>query len=111
MQLSELERDAQIECPRETGTALKALEAGAANPYQQQLAYRFIVDKLAGTDLMSFMAVDDIPSVMCWREGRRFVGLMLRRIVATPMADPEPPSLPPPRTMTERARRRGSNPD
>jgi hypothetical protein len=36
---------------------------------------------------------------------------MLRRIVAEPMADPEPPSLPPARTMTERARRRGPGPD
>ena len=60
---------------------------------------------------MSFLLVDDIPMVMAWREGRRWVGLMLRRIVAEPMADPEPPPLPPARTMTERARRRGPAPD
>jgi hypothetical protein len=90
---------------------LGALAAGTAGPHQQQVAWAFIVDNLAGTDRMSFLAVDDIPMVMAWREGRRWVGLEMRRILAEPMSDPEPPPEPPARTMTERHRRRGPSPD
>jgi hypothetical protein len=111
MRLKDLELDAQLEVPREAGSALKALAAGAAGPHQQMVAYRFILDALCGVDRMSFVLADDVPMVMAWREGRRYVGLQLRRIVDAPMSDPEPPPEPPARTMTERHRRRGPNPD
>jgi hypothetical protein len=111
MRLKELELDAQLEVPREVGSALKALAIGSAGTHQQMIAYRFILDALCGVDRMSFILADDVPMVLAWREGRRYVGLQLRRIVEAPMQDPEPPPLPIPRTMTERARRRGPNPD
>jgi len=106
MRLKDLEADAQIGVPRETGRAVKALANGTANAWQQTEAFKFILDSLAGTDRMSFVLADDVPMVMAWREGRRFVGLQLRRIVATPMTEEAEPELPPARTMTERARRR-----
>jgi hypothetical protein len=106
MRLKDLEADAQVEVPRETGRAVKALAAGRASELQQIEAYRFILDNLAGTDRMSFVLADDVPMVMAWREGRRFVGLQLRRIVAAPMVEEPEPELPPARTMTERAKRR-----
>lgn len=111
MRLKELELDAQLEVPREVGAALKALAIGGAGQHQQLIAYRFILEALCGVDRMSFILADDLPMVMAWREGRRFVGLQLRRIVEAPMSDPEPPPMPIARTMTERARRRGPNPD
>jgi len=106
MRLKDLELDAQLDVPRDAGSAIKALAAGTADAVAQRLAYRFILDNLAGVDRMSFVLAGDMPMVLAWREGRRFVGVQLRRIVDTPMTD-EPEVLPPARTMTERAKRRG----
>lgn len=105
--LSEIEADSQLDVPREAGRALKAFAEGAANEYQQQLAYRFILEVLCGVDRLSFVPGRENPAdLMIWREGRRFVGQQLRRIVATPMTDEPEPEPPPPRTITERVRRR-----
>lgn len=90
-----------IECPEEDGRALKAL----ANDPNHKRAWEFILNNLCATDRLSFALPDESPAVMAWRQGRRFVGLTLREIVATPILDREPPE-PPARTMTERERRR-----
>ena len=111
MHLKDLETGAHWAVPREPGSAIKALATGSAGPHQQKIALDFILHSLCGVDRMSFLIVDDIPMVMAWREGRRYVGLVLRDIINEPMTDPEPPSLPRARTITESYNRRGPNPD
>lgn len=101
--LSEAEAAASIQCPKEIGVAIKML---AADPAHAR-AWAFIVDVLCGTDRLSFALPDESPAVMGWRQGRRYVGLTLREIVATPIPEDEPRH-PPARTMTETARRRTS---
>ena len=90
--------------PEAAGIALKALALGAAGPEQQKLAYRFIVQDLAAIDRLGFALPGD-SETMAWRNGRRFVGLQIERIVADPM-DGGGAELPSARTLTERARRR-----
>jgi hypothetical protein len=104
--LKELDYDVQMAVPEAVGEALKAFAIGAAGPEQQRAAYRFIVHDLAGVDRLGFALPGD-GDVMAWRNGRRFVGLQIERIVATPM-DGAVERAPPARTMTERARRRGN---
>ena len=99
--LQDAESGARIECPKEIGHAIKAL---AADPTHRR-AWDFIVNVLCGTDRLAFALPDEAPAVMGWRQGRRYVGLALREIAATPIPDDTPP-LPPARTMTEKARRR-----
>lgn len=96
MRLSEIEQGAQIEVPRECGEAIKALAKGVASDGQQVLALRFIVEALAGADRMSFVpGVQEAALVAAWKEGRRFVGLKLREIIATPMPERAEPAAPP----------------
>lgn len=99
--LQEAESVASLEVPVEMGRAVKAL----ASDERHRVAWRFIVEVICGTDRMSFALPDESAAVMGWRQGRRFVGLTLRDIAATPIPDAEP-VMPPARTMTERARRR-----
>ena len=106
--LRELEADAQMEVPRDIGRAIKAWKVGAANDEQQRMAYRFVVHTIAAINRPSF-ALPDEPSIMGWRQGRRFVGLQLETIAEAPMTDELPPPEPPPRTMTERVARRDRN--
>jgi hypothetical protein len=95
MRLSEIEQGAQIEVPRECGEAIKAMSKGAASEGQQMLALRFIVEALAGTDRMSFVpGVNEAALVSAWKEGRRFVGLKLREIIATPIGKRAEPAAP-----------------
>jgi hypothetical protein len=103
MKLADLERDAQIEVPRELGRAVKAL---AADP-RHQVAWRFILDRLCGQRRLSFVPGQPNPAeLMIWFEGRRYVGEQLARIVEAPIPDDDDPPEPPARTLTERARRR-----
>ena len=102
--LQEAESAAQITCPIDDGRAIKAL---AADPAHAR-AWNFILDVLCGVDRMSFALPDDSAATMGWRQGRRFVGLTLRDIVATPIPDAEPAE-PPARTITEKARRRAKS--
>lgn len=81
--------DEMIEVSLDAGRALKALAAGAATGPQQRLAYGFILHALAGVDRSSFVPEDDGGLTMAWREGRRFVGRHMRRIVETPIPDTE----------------------
>ena len=96
---SDLDADVAMDVPEAAGIALKALALGAAGPEQQKLAYNFIVHGLAGVDRLGFALPGD-GDVMAWRNGRRFVGLQILRIVADPM-DGASTELAPPRTMTE----------
>jgi len=99
--LQEIENDAHLVVPREVGGALKALAADPAH----QIAWRFIIDQLCGQRRLSFVpGMPEGRDMMIWREGRRFVGEWLMRIVETPI--PETKAEPPARTMAERQRRR-----
>lgn len=100
--LQQIERDAQLEVPKEIGGNLKML---FADP-NYQLSVRFIVDQLCGQRRLSFVpGLTEGRDMMLWREGRRFVGEWLVRIVETPIPE-EATAESPARTMSERARRR-----
>jgi hypothetical protein len=101
--LKDLDAEVAMEVPQAAGEALKALALGAAGPEQQRAAYHFIVHHLAGVDRLGFALPGD-SDVMAWRNGRRFVGLQIERIVAAPM-DEVVSELPRARTITEQARR------
>jgi hypothetical protein len=102
--LEELDYDVSMSVPEAAGEALKALAMGAAAPEQQKLAIHFIVHALAGVDTLGFALPGD-ADVMAWRNGRRFVGLQIERIVREPAAAAA--ELPRARTITEAQRRRG----
>ena len=94
-----------MEVPQAAGEAIKACVFGNATPEQAKLALNFIVHGLAGVDRLGFALPGD-ADVMAWRNGRRFVGLQIERIVAEPTDDPATP-LARARTITEQVRRRG----
>jgi hypothetical protein len=102
--LEDLDYTVNMDIPEAAGVALKALASGTAGAEQQKLAYHFILHNLAGVDQLGFALPGD-PDVMAWRNGRRFVGLQMERIVADPGIQPAAPL--PARTITERVRRRG----
>jgi hypothetical protein len=85
--------------------ALKALAQGEALPEQQILAYRWIVDVIACTDHKDFALPGDIET-MAWRNGRRFVGLEIERLILSPALDalPQDPPARRRRGTAERAR-------
>lgn len=66
-------------------SALKALGTGQARHDQQIVAMNFIIEVLAGTYDLSFRP-NEIGGDRdtAFSEGRRFVGLQLRRAIATP---------------------------
>lgn len=98
MQLRELEADAQVECPRETGHNIKAFW----NDPQYRLTRDFIINDLCGVHRLS----SALPGADAdWKNGRRWPGLVLEQIAATPMVDAAPAE-PPARTITERVARR-----
>jgi hypothetical protein len=102
MELSKLEADAHLDVPVEVGRNIKALFADA----RYQVAVKFIVESLCGQRRLSFVPGQPSPAdLMMWREGRRFVGEWLMRIVETPIPDAQEPE-PPARTMTEKHERR-----
>jgi hypothetical protein len=102
--LKDLDAEVAMEVPQAAGEALKALTLGQARPDQQRAALYFIVHELAGVDRLGF-ALPGEGHVMAWRNGRRFVGLQIERIVAAPMDEPATP-LTRARTITEHVRRR-----
>lgn len=101
--VQEAEGAAELQVPEEIGRAIKALAADE----QHRAAWAFIVDVVCGTDRLAFALPDAAPAVMGWRQGRRYVGLTLRRIAETPIPDKAPPE-PPARTMVERQKRRAT---
>ena len=65
--------------------ALKAFGRAEARPDQQGTAFNFIIENLAGTYDLSFRPDDKGGSRETdFSEGRRFVGLQLRRVIAQP---------------------------
>jgi hypothetical protein len=81
--------------------ALQALERGTANPAQQQRAIAFIELTLCATDRMSFYPGGlDGRRASDFAEGKRWVGLQLRRVLrlrpdhGDGRAREEPPSRP-----------------
>lgn len=102
MQLSKLESDTQLEVPRDVGGTIKRLASDPA----YRLAWDFITQSLCGVRRLSFVpGVPEATELMCWFEGRRFVGEQLLRIAEAPMLD-DPIPEPKPRTMAERQARR-----
>lgn len=66
-------------------SALKALGGGKARPDQQITALNYIIEALAGTYDLSFRPDDKGGERdTAFAEGRRFVGLQLRRVISTP---------------------------
>jgi len=72
--------------PHPAVTAIKALESGLARSDQQKTALAFIIDVLAGTYDLSYRP-DDLGGERdtAFAEGRRSVGLTLRRIIMRPV--------------------------
>jgi hypothetical protein len=61
--------------------ALQAVAKGKANEGQQQRAWNYITRALCGTDVMSFWpGGDDGRRASDFAEGKRWVGIQLRRI-------------------------------
>jgi hypothetical protein len=61
--------------------ALQAVANGEANAAQQQRAYDYVVRTLCETDRMTFWpGADDGRRATDFAEGKRWVGLQLRRI-------------------------------
>lgn len=65
--------------------ALKAMGRGEARPDQQITAMNFIIENLAGTYDLSFRPDDKGGERdTAFAEGRKYVGLQLRRVIAQP---------------------------
>jgi hypothetical protein len=61
--------------------ALQAVASGTANSAQQQQAYEYVVRTLCETDRMTFWpGGEDGKRATDFAEGKRWVGLQLRRI-------------------------------
>lgn len=60
--------------------ALQAIANGAASNAQQQRAYEYLVRALCETDRMTFWPGEDGRRATDFAEGKRWVGLQLRRI-------------------------------
>lgn len=67
--------------------AIKAMARGTATEGQQIAALQFIVNQVAATNDLSYRP-DELGGShdTAFAEGRRFVGLQLRKIVETPTA-------------------------
>lgn len=79
--------------------AIRALAEGGADQYQQRMAFEFICDRLCNEGVMSFWpGGEDGRRASDFAEGRRWVAIQLRRIVALlpDRFDPrgEPPAMP-----------------
>lgn len=68
--------------------ALRAMSHGTATADQQKIALEFIVVKLCETDGLSFRP-DDLGGAPAtqFAEGKRFVGLQLRKFILMPLND------------------------
>lgn len=60
--------------------AIQQLEQGAADQYQQRVAWACIREKLCGAEIMSFWPGEDGRRATDFHEGKRWVALQLRRI-------------------------------
>ena len=85
--------------PHSAVVALKALEQGTADEFQQREAWAYIREQLCDVDKMSFWpGGEDGRRATDFAEGKRWVGDQLRRIVRfkPEKIDPrgEPPAMP-----------------
>lgn len=66
--------------------AIKALASGEANPDQQKRALEAIIARICCVNELSFRADDHGGSRETdFAEGKRFVGLQLRKLIITPL--------------------------
>lgn len=74
--------------PHPAIAAIKAMAEGNARADQQKTALAFIIDELAGTYDLSFRP-DELGGERdtSFAEGRRYVGLTVRRIIMRPLPD------------------------
>lgn len=63
--------------------AIKALDRGDATPEQQHRAISWIVRRLAGIGEIAFAPGD--PYATHFKDGRKFVGIVLANIISEPM--------------------------
>jgi hypothetical protein len=64
--------------------AVKALHAGTADEHQQRRALDWIMKRVAGIGEVSFHPGD--PQATAFKDGRRFVGIVLVNVLADSMA-------------------------
>lgn len=73
---------------RAQANAIKAWAECKATPHQQKLVLEYVLHELSAVDGLSFRPDDrGGERETNFAEGRRFVGLQIRRIVLQPMAD------------------------
>ncbi len=78
--------------------SIKALSDGQAEPEQQRIAWRTIVEKVCGVDAMSFTVLGSIDGQRAtdFAEGKRWVGKTLRTQIAGREYPVNPRGAPPP---------------
>lgn len=78
--------------------SIKAVADGVADPEQQRIAFRTIVEKLCGVDRMSFTVLgnEDGRRATDFAEGRRWVGNTLRHDIVGRQYPVNPRGAPPP---------------
>lgn len=70
---------------KDAAQALRDLAAGKADERQQLRAWAFIVERIAASDDLSFRPDDQGGARdTAFHEGRRFVGLQMRKIATLP---------------------------
>jgi hypothetical protein len=68
--------------PEDVMYAIQSVAKGTANPFQQRRAFEFLTEMLCETDRMSFWpGGEDGRRASDFAEGKRWVGLQLRRIL------------------------------
>lgn len=83
--------------------AIRALAEGGADQYQQRMAIGFICSRLCGEGTMSFWpGGEDGKRASDFAEGRRWVAIQLRRIIALVPERFDPRGEPPPMPMARR---------
>ncbi len=75
---------ADAEIPQSTIAAVKALSRGEATEGQQIAALNFIIDDLCAVYDLSYRP--DRPQATAFMEGRRFVGLQIRKTIQLKLA-------------------------
>lgn len=89
--------------------AIRAFEAGIANAAQQQLAWRYLMYVSGASEDFADLSYRPLSkggaAATNFAEGKRFVGLMLRKLLR-PEYTPKPQAQPAPPTIQKRMRDR-----
>lgn len=82
--------------------SIKAISDGAADPEQQRIAYRTIIQKICGVDRASFtiLGPDEGRRATDFAEGRRWVGNTIRFDIVGREYPVDPRGAPPPMPET-----------